>query len=301
MFTLARLSFSLLVFVLLSCSTPPTAVAAPFQNDTVPEKLGEPVLINLNGYYLLYMEPVSPFISEGRVFVPLYRFAVLLNSGGKFEYKEDVTKAPLSVLLARENIEVAITNTSTVTITNTQTGQVTTPPYSGTEKVWRELKDNLYGVYVPLDIFKDAFDIDVRYDAETFTYYVVDTKSDFTQFLPANELLYKVQPTPIIRPTRLKLEVTNGATKYEESAFKITLEIKAPDDYSGKVEDISVALLPSYEGCCYAFLGDSTIRPFTCQNGTEKNRFVCVENLLPEEQFKSPLQYIFSRIGVRIE
>jgi hypothetical protein len=300
---IVRFPFYVLIFVLLSCSTPPAAVAASFQNDTVPKDLGEPVLLNLNGYYILYMEPVSPFMSDGRVFVPLYRFAVLLDIEPKFEYGEDVEQAPLSVLLSRDKIEVVITNRSVVTVTNTQTGQTTTPSYSGTETVWRELKDNFYGIYLPLDVFKDAFGINVRYAAETATLYVVSDQSYVTNSLDKEEntLLYKVQPTPVIRPTKFKLEITNGATQYEYAAFRITLEIKAPDDYTGKAEDISVALLPFYEGCCYAYAGDSITRPFICQIGTEKNTFVCIENLLPEEQFRSPLQYIFSRIGVRIK
>jgi hypothetical protein len=298
-----RLVFILLVFVLPSCASPSTASAKTFQNNTVSEDVGEPVLLNLNGYYILYMEPMSPFVSDGKVFVPIYRFTDLLSVGTKFTYGANVESAPISVVLSKGNIEVAINNKSIITITNTQTGEVTTPAYSGIEKVWQELKDNLYGIYIPLDIFKDAFNINIKYDDETATVYILEPSSYFTSRLDEedNTLLYKVQPTPIIQPTKFSLEVTNGATKHEESAFRITLEIQAPDDFDGKAEDISVALLPNYEGCCYRYSGDSTIRPFICQNGTKKNLFICVENLLPEDQFKSPLQYIFSRIGVRVK
>jgi hypothetical protein len=299
---IARLPFCMLAFALLSCTTPPTASATSFQNDNVPQDLGKSVLLNLNGYYILSMEPVPPFMSEGRVFVPLYRFAALLAVGKEYKYGEDVERAPVSAVLARDNIEVAINNQSIVTITNTQTGQTITPAYSGTETIWRQIKDNLYGVYIPLDIFRDAFGLEVNYDAETFALHITDSNSEFTRRLDEEAtLLYKVQPTPIIRPIKFKLEVTNDPEIYEDSAFKITLEIQVPDDYGGKAEDISVALLAAYEGGVVAFAGDSTIRPFTCQNGTQKNTFVCVENLLPEEQRRSPLQYIFSRIGVRIK
>jgi hypothetical protein len=296
----ARLPFWLIVFVLLSCTTP-QAAGTPFENNTVPKELGKPVLINLNGYYFLYMHPIPPFQSEERVFVPLYHFTNLLAVGTMYEYGADVEKPPLSVLLTRGNIEVAINNKSVVTITNTKTGQKTTPAYSGNETIWRELEDNLYGVYVALDIFKDAFGIEVKYDAATDTVYVVDTEYDFTGFLQIDELLYKVQATPIIRPIKFSLEVTNEPKNYEDSAFKLTLEIQASDDYTGKAEDISVALLAFYPGAGVLFTGNSTIKPFTCQNGTKKNQFVCVENLPPEQEFKSPLWYIFSRMGVRIK
>jgi hypothetical protein len=294
-----RLPLCLFAFVLLSCTTPQAAVT-PFQNNTVPEKLGEPALVNLNGYYFLYMHPISPFKSNGRVFVPLYRFSALLNVVKDYEYGQDPQHAPISAIIARGDIELSINNKSVVTITNTQTGQKTTPAYSGTETVWREVEDNLYGVYVALDIFKDAFGIEVQYDATRDTHYVVDTQSNFTEDLPIDKLVYKVQSTPIIHPTKVSLEVTNKPTLYEYSEFRLTLEIKTPDDFTGNVEDISIALIGHYDSATTSFSGDSTIRPFTCQTSTQKNTFVCTENFTPDQAI-SPLRDIFSRIGVRIK
>ena len=289
------------MFVLLSCSLPKAAVT-PFQNDNVPKDLGEPVLINLNGYYFLYMQPIPPFMSDGRVFVPLNQFSDdLLSVTTKYKYKEDVEIAPMSALITKGNIEVAISNKSVVTITNIKTGQKTTPAYSGTETIWREVEDNLNGVYIALDIITDAFNIDATYDPDTDTLYMVDTESDFTKFLETDKSLYKVQPTPIIRPTKVSLELTNKPKTYEDSAFKLTVEIQAPDDFTGTAEDISVALVGYFPGARIRFSGNSTIKPYTCQDGAKKNTFVCVEDFPPDTEFKSPLRYIFSRIGVRIK
>jgi hypothetical protein len=294
----ARLPLWLLAFFLLSCTTPQAAVT-PFQNDNVPKDLGEPVLLNLNSYYFLYTYPISPFKSDGRVFVSLYRFAGLLQVGYKLEEGKN-PQGTLSGVITRGNIKVSIDNQSVVTITNTQTGQTTTTAYSG-KKILRKVEDSLDGFYIALDIFKDAFGMEVKYDTATDTVYVVDTESDFTEFFQIEQILYNVQPTPIIRPTKVSLELTNEPKTYEDSAFKLTVEIQASDDYTGNAEDISVALVGYYIGARIRFSGNSTIKPYECQNGTKRNTFVCVENFPPDTEFKSPLWYIFSRLGVRIE
>ena len=290
-----------LVFVLLAC-TPPVVTIEPFQNENVPEALGEPVLINLNSYYILYMHPVPPFKSGGRVFVPLNHFAILLAVEPTFTYGVDVEKAPLSVLLSRGTTEVAINNESLVSITNTQTGQTTT--YSE-KMIWREVEDSLYGVYVPLDIFKDAFGVDVDSD-ETGTIYVIDSElnnnpsiNTFTNFLAENTYFYEVQTTPIILPTKVSLE----DTKDEEALWKIVLEIKVPEGASVATKDISVGFAASYEGCCVYFEGDDQFESYTCQDSTANKNLVCIDYFPQNDEVirDAPLRYIFSQIGIRIE
>ena len=293
----ARLFLCLLAFVLLSCTTPQAAVT-PFQNNTVPENLGEPALINVNGYYLLYMYPVSPFESESQVFVPLYRFARMLTSETSFFYKQGSEGAPVRAEFDRENVKVSIDNQSVITITDTQTGQTTTPDYSG-KYVWREIEDNLNGVYIPLNFFRDAFGIGMQYKGDIDTYFVTDPKAVFTERIDG-KLYYDVQSTPIIHPSKVSLEVMNKPNIYERSEFRLTLEIKADDSFSGKAEDISVALPALYDSATLAFAGDTTIRPFVCQTSAQKNTFVCTENFMPDQAI-SGLGYIFSRIGVRIK
>ena len=309
-----RLPFIPVLLFLTACTpTPapkpiPVTKFEPFQSGNVPKDVGEAVLLNVNGYDFLYMYPLPPFKSDGRIFVPLDRFLATLEIGTTYTYGTDVTQPPLSVVISKDRIEAEITNDSKVTITNTKTGEVTTPNYSETEKVWREFKDNLnsiyqppLGIYVALDIFIDAFKVDAKYDAESNTLYVVSKESEFPKYFRLDDDIYKVQPTPIIRPIKANLELTNQPKHYEDSAFRLTLYIQAADDYTGTAEDISVALIGFYPGARVRFAGDSLTKPFTCQNGTKKNTFICVEDFPPDEEFKSPLWYIFSRIGVRIK
>lgn len=78
-YILIGLTSYLLLCLLPACNVSKTTKVQHFTSDAIPKNVGDPVLLNLNSYYFLYMHPFPPFKSEGRIFVPLDRFAVMLG------------------------------------------------------------------------------------------------------------------------------------------------------------------------------------------------------------------------------
>lgn len=303
-----QFAFFLLALVPLSC-TPPVVVAEPFQNENVPESLGEPVLLNLNGYFLLHEEPISPFIRDGQVYVPLYDFGGLLASEAIYDYVNGFEEPPLSALLLKNNMALKINNESVISIINTDTNETISPSYSGNEDIWLEVDDTFYGVYVPLNIFVDAFGIDVSYNNKTqaFDISTVHPDSSFARLLKDNEiLLYDLQATPIVKPTKVKVEIIEEATPHMDATLELTLEIQALTKNEIAAEDISVALLAFYEGAGVSFSGDTTIKSFTCETLREENHFRCTEVFIapggPDGGlYRGRFRYFFSHMGVRVD
>lgn len=182
----------LLATGLSSCMLQASTLTA-YKNNVVPQELGKAALINLDGYYFLYMYPVPPFINEGRVFVPLDRFAALLAVDTVYTYGLGAEKAPARVKLSRGNTTVALDKDSVITMTDMDTERVTVPSYSGAETLWQAVRDDIYGVYIALEIFKDAFNINITYDANADTYFVIDDVSEFTKKMWLADFLNEVK------------------------------------------------------------------------------------------------------------